>query len=590
MKKTPCDTRREKARAPLTPRLSRASSTSPAPAVYARVRAHTRDMYKSVTLAPSFARALRCTARPLSQPPSRWVVVCSRQRRQSHRKIDGNGGEDYTRVKHQPDSNAHPSHAIPDDVVAPPHDAKRKKKPVALLLAYVGGAYKGNTHNSQGPRGDTVDDHIEDALFQWGGILLPNYRSRGLQRLKWSRSSRTDKGVSSLCTVVSARAEIDPDVWDADVEARATAKEITKYLPNDIECFAVYNTPKSFQARRECIMRTYEYLLPARVLDAELEGGEARIEAFQNALRAFEGAHPFHNYTKRSQYTRKAKSKFSPKLRDARGRLAWEGQEGATMDSGSNLDDEVESDSEDDDEDDNVDDGTVDDGDDAFPEHVGDRRNGTYWLFGSDPNDKIGPSHFRRIHSFTASSTVERMEITTEDGTKTTMSEPFVRVRVRGESFMLYQIRKMIATAVAVSLGYVPLEFLPASLSRPCRAAMPLAPALTLYLYDVEFMKFRVNLDENQPNRLEKLEPSDAVRADLARFQREKLEPALAPALLNDEWDAFKENLAQGNITEDLSTPILQAYSAYRANRDEAHARQDAEAEAEAEAEAKRAL
>jgi tRNA pseudouridine38-40 synthase len=144
----------------------------------------------------------------------------------------------------------------------------------------------------------------------------------------------------------------------------------------------------------------------------------------------------------------------------------------------------------------------------------------------------------------------------------------------------------MIATAVAVSLGYVPLEFLPASLSRPCRAAMPLAPALTLYLYDVEFMKFRVNLDENQPNRLEKLEPSDAVRADLARFQREKLEPALAPALLNDEWDAFKENLAQGNITEDLSTPILHAYAAYRANRDEAHARQDAEAEAEA----KRAL
>jgi tRNA pseudouridine38-40 synthase len=539
-----------------------------------------------MTLAPSFARALRITARPTSQPPSRWVVVSSRQRRQSHRKVDGNGGEDYTRVKHQPDANAHPSHAIPDDVVPPPHDAKRKKKPVALLLAYVGGAYKGNTHNSQGPRGDTVDDHIEDALFAWGGILLPNYRSRGLQRLKWSRSSRTDKGVSSLCTVVSLRAEIDPEVWDADAEARETAKEITKLLPNDIACFAVYNTPKSFQARRECIMRTYEYLLPARVLDAELEGGEARIEAFQNALRAFEGAHPFHNYTKRSQYTRKAKSTFSPKLRDARGRLAWEGQEGATMDSGSNLDDEIESDSEESDGDEEGDIGDIatDDGDSSFPEHVGNRRNGTYWLFGSDPNDKIGPSHFRRIHSFTASSVIERMEITAEDGSTTTMSEPFVRVSVRGESFMLYQIRKMIATAVAVSLGYVPLEFLPASLSRPCRAAMPLAPASTLYLYDVEFMKFRVNLDESQPNRLEKLVPSDAVRADLARFQREKLEPALAPSLLNDEWDLFKENLAQGNITEDVATPILEAYAAYRANRDEAHARQDAEAAAAAAA------
>ena len=92
---------------------------------------------------------------------------------------------------------------------------------MALLLAYVGGKYKGNTHNAHTPRGSTVDDVVEDAVFSWGGILLPNYRSRGLQRLKWSRSSRTDKGVSSLCTVVSLRAEIDPTAWDDDVEARA---------------------------------------------------------------------------------------------------------------------------------------------------------------------------------------------------------------------------------------------------------------------------------------------------------------------------------------------------------------------------------
>jgi tRNA pseudouridine38-40 synthase len=149
---------------------------------------------------------------------------------------------------------------------------------------------------------------------------------------------------------------------------------------------------------------------------------------------------------------------------------------------------------------------------------------------------------------------------------------------------MLYQIRKMIASAVAVSLGHCPLEFLPASLSRPCRAAMPLAPASTLYLYDVEFMKFRVNHDPSQPNRLERLETSESVRADLARFQREKLEPALAPALLNDEWDEFKENLKQGNVTPELSRDILAAYETYKANRDEARALQDAEEAAAAAA------
>ena len=74
------------------------------------------------------------------------------------------------------------------------------------------------------------------------------------------------------------------------------------------------------------------------------------------------------------------------------------------------------------------------------------------------------------------------------------------------------------------------------------------------------------------------------MRADLARFQREKLEPALAPALLNDEWDEFKENLKQGNVTPELSRDILAAYETYKANRDEARALQDAEEAAAAAA------
>ena len=495
--------------------------------------------------------------------------------RASHRKIDGNGGCDYTDVRHQPDAHAHPSHAIPDDVRAPEKDPKRKKKPVALLLAYVGRAYRGNTHNAQIERGSTVDDVVEDAMFQWGGILMPNYRSRGLQRLKWSRSSRTDKGVSSLCTVVSARCEIDPDSWNEDAEGRDVAREISEHLPEDVRCFAVYNTPKSFQARRECVMRTYEYLLPARVLDLmDADAGAAeRLERFRMALKAFEGAHPFHNYTKRAQYSRKAKTNFSAKLRDARGKLAWEGQEGAVMDDASEAEEdeeeeEVETSSS------SSSSGIASD-DDAFPKHIGRRDRGTYWLFETDPNDRIGQSHFRRIHNFTCGDAVERMDFVDESTGAVVTSEPFIRISVRGESFMLYQIRKMIATAVAVSLGYIDLEFLPASLARPCRAAMPLAPASTLYLYDVEFMPFRKNLEPNQPNRLDRLVPSDAVRADLDAFRREKLEPALAPALLDEEWDAFKENLAQNNVDATVSAEIIDAYATYKANRDEARAEQE---------------
>ena len=91
-------------------------------------------------------------------------------------------------------------------------------------------------------------------------------------------------------------------------------------------------------------MRTYEYLLPARVLDLmdADDGAKERLERFRMALKAFEGAHPFHNYTKRAQYSRKAKTTFSAKLRDARGKLAWEGQEGAVMDDASDAEVEIE--------------------------------------------------------------------------------------------------------------------------------------------------------------------------------------------------------------------------------------------------------
>ena len=116
-----------------------------------------------------------------------------------------------------------------------------------------------------------------------------------------------------------------------------------------------------------------------------------------------------------------------------------------------------------------------------------------------------------------------------------------MRVTVRGDSFMLYQIRKMIATACAATLGHFPLGMIPASLARPA-AWPPLAPASTLYLRGAEFMPFarpgsgakETEPDPNAPPRMERLDPSERVRADVAKF-RETLDPSMAPALASDE-------------------------------------------------------
>ena len=42
---------------------------------------------------------------------------------------------------------------------------------------------------------------------------------------------------------------------------------------------------------------------------------------------------------------------------------------------------------------------------------------------------------------------------------------------------MLHQIRHMVGAAVAVARGILPLEFVEASLLKPARSYMPLAPA-----------------------------------------------------------------------------------------------------------------
>ena len=64
---------------------------------------------------------------------------------------------------------------------------------------------------------------------------------------------------------------------------------------------------------------------------------------------------------------------------------------------------------------------------------------------------------------------------------------------MQGGSFMLHQIRHMVAMAVAVARGQLPLELLDASLATPARLNLPLAPPSTLMLMDAQFRWGRVS-------------------------------------------------------------------------------------------------
>ena len=60
--------------------------------------------------------------------------------------------------------HVHPSHLIPPNLRRSDVPETYKKKPVALLMGYVGAGYSGNTTNASLPRGSTVDDVLEDAF------------------------------------------------------------------------------------------------------------------------------------------------------------------------------------------------------------------------------------------------------------------------------------------------------------------------------------------------------------------------------------------------------------------------------------------
>lgn len=536
----------------------------------------------------------------------------------------------------------HPSHRLAPDTRRDPAsftDAYRKK-PAALLVGYAGGSFRGNTVNHELPRGSTVDDALEDALFAAGGVKTSNYRSRALARLKWSRSSRTDKGVSSLATVVSLRLELDPAVWDADqggdYEAKALCAKINAHLPETVRVFGVYSTPKSFQARRACVRRTYDYLLPARCLGISSQGtqgtassgvgipgdvpwpGAPRAAAqspaetlalFRDALSKFEGSHYFHNYTRRAAYSRGKDTDGNGKGRGSRGR-------NLSPDRASDADSDVlDSETEEAQTEEALERGEEDEKiSEPVARHVGSRRDGVYWLLERDENDLVGIKHNRRIVSFVAGD----VETLTLDTQSRVSSEPFVRVTVRGDSFMLYQIRKMVATAVAVALGHYPPELIPASLTRPARVVTPIAPPSTLYLRDAEFVPFAKNKRAAAPaageerarengateeessfgarkngapanpishdsvelatvaRRPDRLMPSSETRETIERFRERTLDPALGPALASGEWDAFVANLflsrvwtkdGKGVTQSPAVAEVLAAFEPYAAER-----------------------
>ena len=415
------------------------------------------------------------------------------------------------------------------------------KRTMALHVAYVGSSFKGSAVNRALGEAATIEAVLESALHKAGFISDDNFGH--FDKVKWSRASRTDKGVHSLGTVIGLRINMDDSSQKQDTEGITIADQVNAHLPSMIRVLCVQKVNKKFNARHYCSSRSYEYYLPCSMIDVKADGSSEasdkdKIERFRAALKVFEGNRAYHNYTKvkphdgqrdltkRYSIARQAEAAAARErgedprvpaevIKAEMKRQAQEAkaQEAKAQESGSyearvpsepidtkEVQESVpqgalkKRDREEDDDNDNEDD-EGEEGDDDASEDEEDASGSKRQKYkkgsairGSAVSFKAQGAHvtstyYRRIASFTAYDP----EPLTPGGI------PCLRLQVTGQSFLLHHIRHMIGSAIAVTLGALSMEAVEASFAPPSRISLPLAPSHTLLLSDCDFRDFPVS-------------------------------------------------------------------------------------------------
>jgi hypothetical protein len=77
-----------------------------------------------------------------------------------------------------------------------------------------------------------IEAPLESALLAAGLMRKENFGA--LHKVRWSRSSRTDKHVHALAAVVALKAHCALDAWEADPEGLAYADAINRCVRNSL--------------------------------------------------------------------------------------------------------------------------------------------------------------------------------------------------------------------------------------------------------------------------------------------------------------------------------------------------------------------
>lgn len=313
-----------------------------------------------------------------------------------------------------------------------PRDVVKRK--VALMVGYDGDRYHGLQRN-EGV--ETVSDALELALHKAGAISDDNFGF--LEKIKWTVSARTDRGVSAAGNVISAKLLLKKEEHERGDSFQLTTERLNFHLPDDVRVFGIKYITNSFSARTCCGERWYEYLLPMEALNSANS-----LSSFGELLKKFEGTHSFHNYT-----------------------------------------------------------------------------------VGVDHNVPPRPQSSRYI--IFAGCGAQAVDLPNDEGKKE-MSR-WVRIFVRGQSFCLHQIRKMVSMAILIHNGAVPSDGIEKSFCEQTLINIPPAPAVGLFLDCCRFKWY----NERHKGVLPEPLSFDSFHDDREEFKKERIYPSITRRALSED-------------------------------------------------------
>uniref|UniRef100_A0A7S1W8C8 Pseudouridine synthase I TruA alpha/beta domain-containing protein n=1 Tax=Neobodo designis TaxID=312471 RepID=A0A7S1W8C8_NEODS len=135
---------------------------------------------------------------------------------------------------------------------------KLQKAKYAVQFGYCGAGYHGLQTNAD-PTHPTVEDVLMGALHK-AGLVADSNMDDPFHKLGWQRASRTDKGVSALRNLASAKLlrQLDGD--------EAAVDRVNQFLPDAIRLYGLQPVTASFNSHLHCTGREYEYYLPTYAL------------------------------------------------------------------------------------------------------------------------------------------------------------------------------------------------------------------------------------------------------------------------------------------------------------------------------------